>query len=83
MPPVGLAELLIQYGPIGIVLAWFMLRMEPEMKAVRRAIDRLTRAHLLDVVSRPGASPQVKQLAKEALQELNLAEKKPAEEEDL
>jgi hypothetical protein len=77
MPPVGLPELLIQYGPIGVVLAWFMFRMEPEMKAVRRAIDRLTRAHLLDVVSRPGAAPAVRRLAKDLLSELNLAEKKP------
>jgi hypothetical protein len=77
MPPVGLPELLIQYGPIGVVLAWFMLRMEPAMTGMRRSVDRLTRAHLLDVVSRPGATPAVRQLAKDALRELDVAEKKP------
>lgn len=78
MPPVGIAELLVQYGPLGLILAWFMLRMEPAMLAMRRAVDRLTRAYLLDVVSRPGASPAVKKLATDALQELNTAEKRPA-----
>lgn len=58
------------------LMAWFVLtRLEPRMNAIENSIDRLAKAVLLDVASRPGAAPHVKREADALLREVeqNLA----------
>lgn len=42
---------LINTGAIGIVLGWFMIRMEPRMRAIEASIDTVSRALMLSVLS--------------------------------
>lgn len=67
---------LFQLGACGAVLAWFMFRSEPRLRAIEAAIDRMARAVLLLVVALPGANPASKESAKDILRELDEAEKK-------
>jgi len=34
-------DMLLQYGVLGVVLAWFMFRMEKKIEALTEAIDDL------------------------------------------
>lgn len=43
---------LIQGGIPGVVLAWFMVRNERKMESVQAAVDRMSQAILLLIVSR-------------------------------
>ena len=68
---------LVQYGPLGIILAWLMFRVEDRLKEqvrsndrVRQAINRLAMAHLLEVATREEAPPVVKQQATAMLDEI-------------
>jgi hypothetical protein len=51
---------LANVGAVGVVLAWFMLVTIPRLERIERAVDILSKAILLDQVSRPGVSPVVK-----------------------
>jgi hypothetical protein len=68
---------LLQTGAVGAVLAWFMLRQEKQngdivksMQAVERAIDRQTRALMLERISRPDTPDSVKRLAQDLANEI-------------
>lgn len=57
------AGLLLAYGPMGVILAWFMLRGEKlvvEIRGLSHRIDGLTRALLMDLVSRDSVGIQTK-----------------------
>lgn len=63
-------SVLIAYGPMGVMLAWFMLRFEKMIdafKTLSHRIDGITRAMLLDVASRDGVGNHTKNLANEML----------------
>ena len=73
MPDLNLASLLVAYGPMGIMLVWFMWRFETMVKAFRslsHTIDGMTRAMLVDVMSRPGATTTVRRAATEMLNKI-------------
>jgi len=38
-------EILVQYGALGAIAAWFMLRFEPKMDKLTDAVNRLAIAH--------------------------------------
>ena len=59
--------LLLTYGPMGVVLAWFMWRGEKlggEIRSLAHRIDGLTRALLMDMISRDSVGPATKAQAK-------------------
>lgn len=68
----GIGEIssaLFVYGPMGVMLAWFMWRFEALLKEIRtmsHRFDGMTRAILVDVVSRE-TSPIVRQTAQDML----------------
>jgi hypothetical protein len=66
---VGL-EPLLNLGAIGAVLAWFLINLNPRMERLERAINRLTRAQMLSVMSRRDTPKEVKQLASDLVREL-------------
>jgi hypothetical protein len=61
---------LLNVGAIGVVLAWFMFRMERKLDRMSYEVNRLTRAVLLEIVSRPGVSLSVTREAEELLRDL-------------
>ena len=62
-------EPLLNLGAVGAVLAWFLLKAEPRMRAMEDAIDRLVRAQMLDILSRPEVAPAIKDQAQRLLTE--------------
>jgi hypothetical protein len=42
---------LLQFGGVGVCLAWFMMRSEPRLRAIEAAIDRITRALIVLSIS--------------------------------
>lgn len=60
-------SVLLTYGPMGVVLAWFMWRGEKlggEIRSLAHRIDGLTRAMLMDMISRDNVGPATKAQAK-------------------
>ena len=72
---------LFTYGPIGVVLAWFMLRGEKlvtrigafevtiilKLGDLAHRVDGLTKALLVDMIERESAGEHTKQYAREAI----------------
>lgn len=42
---------LLNTGPIGAILVWFMLRNEPRLRAIEASIDRIARALMIVVTA--------------------------------
>lgn len=61
---------LIQLGAMGIVLGWLMYRVESRLDRGERAMDRLSRALLLDLVSRSDTTEALKAQARVVLGEI-------------
>lgn len=61
---------LLNIGAVGFVLAWFMFRMEPRMRALEQAVDRNTKANLVLLLNSSESNPNVKTVAKTILQEI-------------
>lgn len=77
---------LAQFGALGIVLAWFMLRCEKllangalsmtaELSKLTGRIDGLTRAMLMDLVSRDSVGLHTKAQAREMIAEIEAGKK--------
>ena len=47
-----------------------MLRVEPKLDGIAKALDRLTRAAMLDVIARPDSPLSAKRMAQEILDEM-------------
>lgn len=61
---------LVAYGPMGVMLAWFMWRFEAMIKAFRglsHQIEGMSKALLVEVMSRPSTSPSTRQVATDLL----------------
>ncbi len=72
-PEVTTANALFAYGPMGIILCWFMFRGEAALKEIRglgNRIDGLTRAMLVDVLSRDNAGTHTRETAQAMLTKL-------------
>lgn len=77
-PELTLGNGLLVYGPMGLVLAWFMLRGEAVVKEIRglgHRIDGLTKALLVDVLSREHAGSKTREAAREMLDKIEDREK--------
>ena len=61
---------LVNLGAVGIVLAWFMWRTEPRLERIERAMDRFTRAQLIEALYRPGSDESAKRMARQMLREM-------------
>lgn len=64
-------ESLINVGAIGVVLGWFLIKAEPRMQGIERAINRLVRAQMLTLLSLPYVEEQQKREAKSILDEVD------------
>ncbi len=56
-------SILLAYGPMGVILAWFMIRGEKlvvEIRSLSHRIDGLSKALLMDLVSRDSVGVQTK-----------------------
>lgn len=65
--------LLVAYGPMGIMLGWFMWRFETMIKAFRglsHQIEGMTKAMLVDVMSRPSTTAPIRQAAGDMLADM-------------
>ena len=68
------APVLLSYGPLGIMCAWFMWRAErvfTEIRDLAHRIDGLTKALLIDMANRETCGVQTKAYAKEAIAKID------------
>lgn len=66
----ALLQPLLNLGGVGVVLAWFMLRFDARMTEMSGAINNMSKAVLLDLASRPGISPAIREQAQKLVEEL-------------
>jgi hypothetical protein len=62
--------LMAQFGIAGVVLAWFMFRVERRMDDMRQALDRLTRAQMLTLLARPDVDEAIKSQVRSIMTEM-------------
>lgn len=60
-------EGILQVGAVGAVLAFHLWKLLPRLDAVERALNRMTRAQLVDVLSRPTTPPAARREAEDML----------------
>lgn len=68
------APALYTYGPMGVILGWFMWRGEKlagEVRSLAHRIDGLTRALLVDMMNRDSTGPAARRYAEEALAKIS------------
>lgn len=69
---------LYTYGPMGVILGWFMLRGEKlivEIRSLSSRIDSLTRALLVDIIDRETCGEHAKQFARESIAQIDARDK--------
>lgn len=83
----NLTAVLLTYGPLGVVLAWFMLRGEAKLEKVIERLDLLghkitgvTKAMLVDVLSREPVDSKARHIAQMMLAEMEADSVKEAAE---
>lgn len=67
-------SLLLQYGPMGIISAWLMLRAEKgfaEIRSLTHRIDGLTKALLVDMIERDSCGLATKRYAREEVAKID------------
>ena len=57
-------------GAFGAIVAWMLLRAEPRLERIERALEQLTRAQMLTLISRPEVEAAVKEQARQLLEEI-------------
>lgn len=65
---------LINVGVTGVILAWFLWKHEPRIKAIEEAIDRMSRTLLLFLLELAHVSDAAKLQAKAIIEEIGKAE---------
>lgn len=68
------ATILVAYGPMGVMLGWFMLRYEKvigELRRLSHRIEGLSKAMLVDVLSRETAGSTARTKAIEILNKMD------------
>jgi hypothetical protein len=68
--PIDLTPL-ANVGAVGLILAWYLLQNAPRLDRIERAIDVLSKAILLDLVSRDSTSPMVRTQAESLLRTID------------
>lgn len=67
-------HVLFAYGPMGVIVAWFMLRGEKlaaKVAELSHRIDGLTKALLVDMIERDNAGPHVREYAQETIAKID------------
>lgn len=59
------------YGVLGVVLGWFMLRAEKWFARIYHQISSLNKTLLIDFLSRPGTSESARRLARTELRKMD------------
>ncbi|HKQ06803.1 MAG TPA: hypothetical protein VJ464_16835 [Blastocatellia bacterium] len=49
---------LINYGALGVVILWFMLRFEPRIKELTSAVNRLSQLYIIELTARGDLPPR-------------------------
>lgn len=62
------------YGPMGIMLAWFMVRHDRAMNTLSHRIDGMTRALLVDTLSRDNVGDVARRYAEKELAKIEARE---------
>lgn len=62
---------LLNFGAVGMVLAWILVQSNPRLDRIERGLDRLTRAQMLTLLARPDTEEPVKEQVRAVLDELN------------
>lgn len=70
-------NVILQTGAIGAVLAWFLYKLEPRLRAVEQSNEGLKRAMLLLTLSLPTATPAAKREAQRMLDECPAGDERP------
>lgn len=76
VPELNMTTALVIYGPMGGMIAWFMLRAERSLRTLSHRIDGMTRALLVDVISRDTAGVHAKNSARQMLAEIEAKDEK-------
>jgi hypothetical protein len=63
--------IVVQYGILGVVLAWFMFRMERKIDLHTAVINDLVRTISMELISRPSVPPVIKDQANAVLDRAN------------
>lgn len=69
-PEATIASILLAYGPLGIMVLWFMWRNEAQIKALNQLshrIDGMSQVQLIDVISRESTGPYARKAAEDLL----------------
>lgn len=61
-------------GVTGLILGYHLWKLAPELRAVWRSIDRLSRTVLLWLIAKPHVAPEVKDAAAMIISEMDQAE---------
>lgn len=72
-------QLLVAYGPLGIICAWFMWRNEKlitEIRTLSHRIDGMTRAMLAETLGRENTTPGARKVAQDMLNRIESRESK-------
>lgn len=74
----NIAAALANLGAVGLILKWFMGRVETLMQENTRALNRMTRTQLLAMINSPVTHEPIKEQAKEVLKELDRDSSSPS-----
>lgn len=66
---------LMQYGALGVVLAWLLFRADKLLSSISLRIDGLTKAMLMDLVTRDNVGPHTRKEAQDQLTRIESSEK--------
>jgi hypothetical protein len=72
-PPTDLGALL-RYGVVGAVLVYVLVRIEPRLDRMERALNALTRAQALTLLSRRDVPEPTKEQARQVLRDTGVRE---------
>ena len=73
---------LLNFGAVGGVLVWFMLKAEPRMRRIEEAIDRQSKTVLLFMLSQEEVGERYKAEARRLLREIRVREGRSADDDE-
>ena len=65
---------LVNSGVSGAILAFFLWRLEPRLRAIEDAIGRQGKIDLLRLAASPHVAPELKEAAKDLIKEIEIAQ---------
>lgn len=71
MDPATVITALVNYGALGVVLAWHLWRTDQRLDRLEQALERWARVQLLSILARHDIETSVRERAKSMLVELD------------